>query len=56
MTRNIVVFDTETNGLNPKTNDILSIGWLKAMRFNGRWYILKHVERFVYNRDVHNTS
>lgn len=56
MTRNIVIFDTETNGLNPKTDDVLSIGWLKAMRFNGRWYILKHVERYVYNRKVHNTS
>lgn len=56
MTREIVVFDTETNGLNPKEDELISLGWLKAANVNGNWAILKHVERFVFDTNIHNTE
>ena len=52
----IVVFDTETNGLSPKFADVLSVGWLKATKYQYGWVIDKHVERFVYNQAIHNVE
>jgi DNA polymerase III alpha subunit (gram-positive type) len=52
----IVIFDTETNGLNRKSDDVLSLGWLKAQRSKNTWTILKHVERFVNNPSIRNTE
>lgn len=56
MTREIVVFDTETTGIDPDKCDLLSVGWLKAVKINGFWKILKHTEKFVSNINIHNTE
>ena len=50
----VVVFDTETNALSPSYGDILSVGWLKAIKNEDNWKIIKHVEHLVYNPNIHN--
>lgn len=51
----LVVFDTETNGLNVETCDILSIGWIKAqITTPSSFRIIEHVEYFVRNENIHN--
>ena len=52
----VVVFDTETNGLDPSGSDVLSLGWLKATKYQFGWVIDKHVERFVYDPTIHNVE
>lgn len=48
-----VIFDTETNGIDPTTADVLSLGWLKVYIDND-YTICKHVERYVLNDDIRN--
>jgi len=53
----IVVFDTETNGLNPTECDILSLGWIKVkITSNSSFEVLEHVEYFVKNDEIHNNE
>lgn len=54
----IVVFDTETNGLDTRTADLLSIGWIKV-NFDTRAHnfkVVDHVEYYVHDLNVHNTK
>lgn len=48
-----LIFDTETNGIDPATADVLSLGWLKVHIDYG-YTICKHVERYVLNDDIKN--
>lgn len=56
-TVDVVVFDTETNGLDYETCDLLSIGWIKIhlntddMTFE----VLDHNEYLIYDTNIHNT-
>lgn len=52
----IVVFDTETNGLNINDCDMLSIGWIKIRKYNhgNRIMIVERSEYFIKNDDIHN--
>ena len=56
MMREIVIFDTETTGIDPNNCDLLSLGWLKARKINGVWNIIKHTEKFALNTNIHNTE
>lgn len=54
----ILVFDTETNGLDTKTCDLLSIGWIK-IRFDRNccgFKVIDHVEYYIQDSNVHNTK
>lgn len=54
----IVVFDTETNGLNPETDDLLSIGWVKIRKYidsDGFEYI-ERCEYFNNDENIHNND
>lgn len=53
----IVVFDVETNGLDPKESDILSIGWIKVIiTSNTTFEIIQHKEIFIKNNNIYNTN
>lgn len=56
MMKEIVIFDTETTGIDPSDCDLLSLGWLKARKINGFWNILKHTEKFTFDTNIHNTE
>lgn len=56
MMREIVIFDTETTGIDPSECDLLSLGWLKARKMNDSWNILKHTEKFIFDTNIHNTE
>lgn len=51
-----VVFDTETTGLNPKTDDILSIGAVKIKQnrilLNDRFYTVVKPEREINEETI----
>ena len=54
----IIVFDTETNGLNLKICDMLSIGWIKIRKYNhgNRIMIVERSEYFIKNDNIHNNE
>lgn len=54
----IVVFDTETNGLNVLTCDMLSIGWIKIRKYNygNRIMIVERSEYFIKNDNIYNNE
>ena len=54
---NILVFDTETNGLNFCNDDLLSIGWVKVRKYdNDTIEYVERAEYFVLNDDVKNKT
>ena len=53
----IVVFDTETNGLDVNTDDMLSIAWVKIRKYlddEGGMEFISRAEHFVYNDQIKN--
>ena len=56
--KTVVIFDTETNGLNSSVCDLLSIGWIKINITgdvnNKTFKILEHVEYYIKNESIHN--
>lgn len=50
-----VIFDTETNGLDITTSDILSLGWIKVYVDYETYAICKHIEQYVMNDNIHNS-
>lgn len=52
---NVLVFDTETNGLNFCIDDLLSIGWVKVRKYeDGEIEYIERAEYFVLNEEVKN--
>ena len=55
---NVVVFDTETNGLDPMKNDMLSIAWVKIRRYtdgSDEIEFVSRAEHFILNDEIENT-
>ena len=54
----LVVFDTETNGLEWKVCDLLSVGWIKIKLIEEEPYfdIIEHIEYLIKNPNIHNNE
>ena len=54
----IVVFDTETNGLDVVNCDMLSIGWIKIRKYlyENKIMIVERSEYFIKNDEIHNNE
>ena len=52
----VIVFDTETSGLDVKLHDILSIAWLKFNIVDNKFHIIERKHFFIKNANITNTS